>query len=351
MAWISGRTWIASLVFLFLLAAGVFFVVIVREQQQSIPMPDESVVELTVEHEGTTYKLVHGDLYRVASPDRLVFVEMMYDKDFRKTNYASQDGQVFRVDTDTAKRYPTRRHFEDGFENADQITDLIGEQRGWTSFTLQSSSTPSVPEYVQLRSRILRSEATFLDNRVEPSSEIVRTGARALKCYSLAPTPKMICAKASLSTELLYFVKGDDVWFSGWYFIPESGMPFTLMDLESTWIKEHPGMRIMIEDGAAMFELKWATKPKYRQPKANRVRIPVGRWVHLKARLHLSESVDGQVQLWQDGSKLIDEPGQTLPLAGAIYDSLEIGISAHSFGPNPATVYVDDVAISDQPID
>ena len=49
-----------------------------------------------------------------------------------------------------------------------------------------------------------------------------------------------------------------------------------------------------------MFELKWATKPKYRQPEANRVRIPVGRWVHLKARLHLSESADGQVQLWQD---------------------------------------------------
>jgi hypothetical protein len=40
-----------------------------------------------------------------------------------------------------------------------------------------------------------------------------------------------------------------------------------------------------------------------------------------------------------------------LPLAEAIYDSLEIGISAHSFGPNPATVYVDDVAISDKPID
>ena len=81
MAWISGRTGMVSLVFLFLLAAGVFFVVIVREQQQSIPMPDESVVELTVEHEGTTYKLVHGDLYRVDSPDRLVFVEKIYDKD------------------------------------------------------------------------------------------------------------------------------------------------------------------------------------------------------------------------------------------------------------------------------
>ena len=351
MGWISRNTWMTSTAFLLLLAASVLFVVIVRKQQQSIPMPDESVVELTVENDGTTYKLVHGDLYRVASPDRLVFVEKIYDKDFRETNYASENGLVFRVDTNTGKRYPARRHFEDGFENADLITDLIDEQRGWTCFTLQSSSTPSVPEYVQLRNRILRGEAKFLDNRVEPSSENVRTGARALKCYSLPPTTMMVCAKASLSTELFYFVKGDDVWFSGWYFIPEGGIPFTLMDLESTWIKEHPGMRIMIEDGAALFELKWVTKPKYRQPKANQVRIPVGRWVHLKAQLHLSESADGRVQLWQDERKLIDEQGQTLPLASAIYDSLEIGISAHSFGPNPATVYVDDVAISDRPID
>ena len=57
------------------------------------------------------------------------------------------------------------------------------------------------------------------------------------------------------------------------------------------------------------------------------------------------------MRLWQDGMLLIDQQGQTLPLAGAIYDNLEIGISAHSFGPNPATVYVDDVEISDKPID
>ena len=44
---------------------------------------------------------------------------------------------------------------------------------------------------------------------------------------------------------------------------------------------------------------------------------------------------------------VLDERGQTLPLASAVYDSLEIGISAHSFGPEPATVYVDDVTISD----
>jgi hypothetical protein len=345
----NGRIW--RVVFLLLLSGGVCFVLIVRGQQRWIPVPDDSVVEVTVEHEGITYKLVNGDLYRVASPDRLAFVEKIYDKDFREKNYIQQDGQVFRVDADTGKRYPTRRHFEDGFENANLITDLIRVERGWDTFTLQSSSTPSVSKYVQLRNRILRGEAGFIDNRVEPVAEIVHAGAKALKCHSLAPTRSMVCTKASLSTQLLYFVKGDDVWFSGWYFIPEGRMPFTLMDLESTWIKEHPGMRVMIEDGAAMFELKWAAKPKYRQPKASRVPVPVGKWVRLRARLHLSESADGRVQLWQDDMMLIDQQGQTLPLAGAVYDSLEIGISAHSYGPGPATVYLDDVVISDKPLD
>ncbi len=56
------------------------------------------------------------------------------------------------------------------------------------------------------------------------------------------------------------------------------------------------------------------------------------------------------IQLWQDGVKLIDEHGQTLPLANAIYDSLEIGISAHSFGPDAATLFVDDIVISEKAI-
>ncbi len=315
---------------------------------RSIPMPDKSQVELSLEHEGTTYKLVNGDLYRVTAPDQLVFVEKLYDTNFRTTNYAQKDGLIVRVDSDTGKMYPTRRHFEEGFENAERITDLIGPDRGWTTFTLQSVKTPTIREYNQLRGRILRGECDFADNRVQPTLKMAHSGIRSLECYSVAPSPKMVCAKASLSTELLYFVKGDDVWFSGWYFIPEGEVPFTLMDLESTWIKEHPGMRIMIEDGAAMFELKWANKPKYRQPKATRVPIPAGRWVNFKACLHLSEAIDGRVELWQDGVKLIDEHGQTLPLASAVYDSMEIGISAHSFGPNAATIYVDDVTISDK---
>ncbi len=53
------------------------------------------------------------------------------------------------------------------------------------------------------------------------------------------------------------------------------------------------------------------------------------------------------------GAKLGERPhrGQgpeVLQLAPDYDDGL---CHAHSFGPNPATVYVDDVAISDRPID
>ena len=65
----------------------------------------------------------------------------------------------------------------------------------------------------------------------------------------------------------------------------------------------------------------------------------------------LSEQTDGVVELWQDGAKIVDRRGQTLPLSHTIYNSLEVGISAHSIGPQPATLYVDDVSISGQPLD
>jgi hypothetical protein len=260
------------------------------------------------------------------------------------------DGVPHKRDPDSGKLYPTRRHFEEGFEDATGLRDLIGPRRGWTSFTLQSPSAPTVPEYNALRQRILEG-GSFLDNRVEVSTELAHSGSTSLKCYSVAPSRGMITAKASLTTSLLHFVKGDDVWFSGWFLVPErSNLPLTLADLESTWIKEHPGMRIMLDPpGHLMLELKWAGKPKYRQALGREVRFPVGCWVRIEMHLRLSDEEKGIIELWQDGVRIVEATGQTLPLAGTIYDDLEVGISAHSFGPGAATLYVDDVMISVQP--
>jgi len=163
----------------------------------------------------------------------------------------------------------------------------------------------------------------------------------------------MVCTKSSLHTSLLHFVKGDDVWFSAWYYFEKAGEFNTLMDLETTFVRNHPGMRIRLSNGYLDFEFaKWFPKSIYRQPKGKKVSFPIGRWVHVKAHLFLSDKKDGVIQLWQDDTLIIDERGQTLPFAKAVYDDLEIGISAHSVGPDSAILYVDDLMISaEQPFD
>jgi hypothetical protein len=317
----------------------------------SIAPADEADVELTLVQEGATYKLYRGGIYRINErTGRWDFVFEGYDPAFYERNYVEQDGAVFRKH-ENGKLYRVGQEFSDDFESARTIHDLIGVKRGWTAFTLQSAKSPTVDDYVRLRKRILTGNGDFLDNRIEPSDEVVHGGQRALRAYSVARSGDAVTNKASLETELIHFVRGDDVWFAGWYCVPvEGGMPFTLMDLETTWFKEHPGIRIMVFGEKHLgVELKWGAKPTYRQQKGNEIGFPRGQWVRVKLHITLSEEQDGVVELWQDGTQIVDARGQTLPLSHTIYNSLEVGISAHSFGPLPATLYVDDVSISARP--
>jgi len=320
---------------------------------RAIDPVDESGVETTVVAEGVTYKLYRGGIYRVnARSGKWEFVDQGYDPDYYDKNYTARDGVIYRKGPD-GRLYRVKRRFADDFENEQSIRDLIGVERGWTTFTLQSPKAPSVPDYVRLRKRILKQDAAFLDNRVEPTTELVHSGRVALKTHSVPHAPELITHKASLETELLHFVNGDDVWFSGWYYVPDgSGMPTTLMDLETTWFKEHPGIRIMVFGSRyAGFELKWGAKPTYRQPRGHEVAFPANQWVHLEYHLTLSQTEDGAIELWQDGHQIVDARGQTLPLEHTIYNSLEVGLSAYSRSSRPATLYVDDIQISNEPIE
>ena len=148
-------------------------------------------------------------------PGRLTFVERLYDPDFFARNYVVVDGVPNKRDPETGKLYPTRRQFEEGFEDAAGVEDLIGPERGWTSFTLQSPAAPTIPEYNALRQRIMSGRGDFLDNRVEIEPEFAHSGKRSLKCTSAPPSRGMTTAKASLTSSLMHFVKGDDVWYLG----------------------------------------------------------------------------------------------------------------------------------------
>ncbi|MFA6544312.1 MAG: heparin lyase I family protein [Limisphaerales bacterium] len=336
------------LTFLLGLSAGV----IIKSLARSIEPLPESEVEMTATDHGTTYKLVKGNLYRVSRwTGKWEFVKQFYDPDFYAKNYVERDGAIFRK-ADNGELVPVKKSFAEDFEGTTRLADLMNLKRGWTSCELQSPRAPTVKDYVKLRNRILKGESDFLDNRIEPGGEVVHGGRTALKCVSVPPGRGMVTAKSSLSTELLHFVKGDDVWTSIWCHVPkDSGMPATVQDLETTWMNEHPGIRIFITDEKyAAVQLKSANHPYYRQPKGREVRFPSGQWVHLRMHLKLSEKDDGVIELWQDGQKIIDTRGQTLVLAHAIYNSFEIGISAYNGQDKPSTLYVDDVSISGQPI-
>ncbi len=162
----------------------------------------------------------------------------------------------------------------------------------------------------------------------------------------------MVVSKAFLASEMLHYVKGDDVWFSARYYAdPEEGAPQSIMDLETSWYIERPGLRLVITDnGHLQVELKWIIKAKYRQLGGQQVMFPRGQWVHIQTHYYLSDENDGVIEVWQDGIKIIDEQGQTLPLASTVYSYLELGITAHRSESENVTVYVDDCVISDQPI-
>lgn len=330
---------IAALVFL-------FAVVLQKALKPQPALPELAVLESSaVTIDGTVFSLVRGEAYKRDGSNWSHFASV-YDPDFFQKNYVVENGVVHRLD-DEGKRHVVSKSFRSGFEGGASVRELIGVEPGWTSFVLQSPATPTIKDYVRLRAEILKGKASFVDNRVEPSREFSQSGQQALKCVSRAPSWGMVCAKASIETELIHFVEGDDFWFSGWFLI-QDGKPLTLMDLETVWATEHPGIRIQFDDEGALFvELKWAGKPTFRQPRDARTLFPHRQWVHVVTHFKLHAGNKGVVRVWQDGRKIIDATGQTLPFAQAVYNSLEVGITATQ---HDATVFVDAVEVSGEPL-
>lgn len=320
------------------------------------PLP-AAQVELTKAVEGDVYKVdVDGNAYRVDQRSgKWHFVSQVFHPREMLAAYVTEGDEVYRIDERDGQRIKTTRLFKENFEGLNEgeagLRELIGPKRGWGSVTLQSPQTPTVSSYVALRLKILKEGASFLDAIVAPDSSRAHEGRTALKCVAPARTGEMITSKASLSTPLIYFRKGDDVWFRAFYYA-EGARPLTLMDLECEWIEQHGGIRLYIDEGGLLqAELKALDKPKYKQSPQTAITFPLNQWVNVRAHFHLSDDANGVVQIWQDEKLIVDRRGTTLPLPRAIYSSLEIGISAHSFGNRTATLWVDDVALSATPLE
>ena len=298
--------------------------------------------DLEFTQDGARYRISRGDVYQFEN-GQWKLLQKLYDPDYYAKNYVSKEGRIYQQAD--GQLYETKKSFSAGFENGKRIHDLMDLKDGWTSFALQSPKAPTVKDYVALRQRILKGESDFVDNRIDLAA---LDGRRALKFTSVAKSSDMVCSKTSISTEMMHFRKGDDLWFAASYYAAE-GMPQTVVDFETTWVEGHPGPRVYIDEAdLARVELKWsANKAEYRQDRRSALKVPRKKWVRLRVHLKLSEKEDGVVQVWQDGVKIIDAKGQNLPLADTVLNILEVGVSANH---NATTLYVDVVVMSDKPI-
>ncbi len=336
-------------------AIGILFALSRRGPEEVAAYPAERVLRATT-LDGVPYVLADdGNVFRVISErGTWTWVDRIFDPESIARMFVKEGDAVYRVDPDSGKRYQLLKEFSDDFENvpedADGLRSLIGEERKWTEFTLQTERTPTVSDYVQLRNQIMKAEAGFLDASVGPSKLQAHNGQQSLRCFCPAKISDMVCAKASIGTGFVYFEQDDHFWFQAWFRIDGATRPFTLADLEDREVKESPGIRLMLFDGDELgVELKALDKPKYRQATDRKVSFPTDQWVRVTWHVHLHPD-DGHVQVWQDEQLVVDSRGPTLPFRGAVYDSLEVGISAHSFGDQPATLFVDDVRATTQPL-
>lgn len=224
--------------------------------------------------------------------------------------------------------------FRDGFEGSSKIDDLVAKGAArWNSVERQSSAGPTA-------------------NSVSLTTERAHSGSNALKCVA-APFDGKKPSEADIERFGLRFVKGDDVWFSAWYWLEGSSEDSSvfLWDLESTGLRNSPGRRLFLQNGEMVASDlgRWWSAKKFRAM-GGAPKFPKNRWVEVKVHLHLSDREDGRMQVWQDGVKVLDEWGKTLPRARTIYDRMQVGVTANAGRSATQTLFVDDVVLSNRPL-
>jgi hypothetical protein len=338
--------------------SALFVIAWLRHNQSSEIDPyDSRRIVKEIMFEGNRHVLTDdGNVFRVvAESSRWTWVDKVFDALEIQRDYQLEQGIQYRVDSDTGNRFATVQEINEGFEalpdHENGLRGLIGIERKWSEFTLQSSRAPEVSDYVALRTRILKGDGRFLDARVEPSSEEAHSGLTSLRCFCPAKTQGMICSKASLGSGLVYFVASDDLWYEAWYLVRSDSFPFTLVDFEVSHVKSSPGIRLMLFGEGEVevgMELKSIEKRTYRQPEHSRVAFPKNRWVKITCHIRLDDE-NGIVQVSQDDQIVVEATGPTLPFSKAIVNSLEVGISAHTRDDQPSLLFVDDLRLSNRP--
>lgn len=265
-----------------------------------------------------------------------------FDPDFKAQNYLSDNTGTFLLND--GEKITIKNEFEEVIEEAKFMdlfkTDINDSKLFWSSFTLQSPQAKTVSEYVDLSKCILAETCDFLDNRIDVVEDPDNSSNQVIRFECLAPTSDMVTAKCSLSSVLTYFEKGDDVWFEADYRI-ESGMPFSLVDFESSYFEGAPGPRVVINNAKLELDNKFGAKLRY--DSTSETTVPLNQWFKIKVHLKYSNTSDGVLELWQDGEQLISATGINMQTSNGIQNILEVGISATQGG---AILLMDNIRVS-----
>ncbi len=243
---------------------------------------------------------------------------------------------------------------------------LLGFMQWSCSYPLDSSGGASFSEdYENVvysdslfgpgKTRWTYTQQTLEGNSISIDSHIVHGGKHSL-CFTAMRSGEKL-SKCSISKSNMYFEHGSVIEYSAWYYLDNDlDQPYLfLVDFEETVaVGAGPGLRIALDgDGRALeVERGKMGASTIHQPE-QRINFPRRQWVHLVYQIHLSQSDEGSIKLWQNGELLIDQQNiQTMPhdilyfIQGSkgVYNSIEVGITANS-DKSDCVLYMDDMSI------
>jgi hypothetical protein len=317
-----------------------------KEEERNDCKSKGAILDTFISPEGKEFYLFKDGKAFFNNNGSCEFFLQNFDPDFLTKNYKIEATGKFLI-TD-AGLLPIKNEYTDNFENYPKFSDLFLKSIAdthlyWSGFTLQSPAAPTISDYVALRTCILGGTCTFIDNKIELASDPINALNKVLKFTSVAPTPNMITAKASIESTVNFFDKGSDLWFQADYYI-ESGEPFSLVDFENSYFDQSPGPRVVVRNSKLSVENKFGAKKEYFQ--SSPITIPFKTWFTIKVHFKFSNDAEGVIELWQDGTQVISAKGINLPTSNSIQNSVEMGITSTSLG---CVLLMDNSRISASP--
>jgi len=261
---------------------------------------------------------------------------------------------------------PSVNKFTENFEDFEDPSELFAADfSGWHQIGLQKNELKFFRN--PTNNCLIVSEdclTSAFANNIALERRIKYRGKQALK-LTAGPSQNGFGRKSvmSIRRHLFDFGNEDDLYFSGWFYLDGDEKTFepdtrnlAFMGMRSanrSWrYRKEPGRFLFFDRNnyIASDLFFWLPKPEpYKQEILQEVSLPFKRWTNVRAHIKFSPGLDGLIEIWQDGEKVLYRKGQTIPESKTVYSILELGILQHQDPQNQQTIYLDDIQVDDKP--